>query len=490
MHQLSKSGDDSRALMLGGAIFAAAFGVFLSEHSAIAEVNGWWFDELFSIWSSNPAEPFSTVFMGRIEPDTTPPLYGSLLYWTRTFIKDDRQALFVLNTSAILIAVIAVISSGRKAGFFRLAVATSIAFVLSGPVLRFVSEARPYALAMALTFVTSWFSALAILVPRARPGLMSFALLGIVAGMTHIYAALLCGSFAAALVSVAVIYRRSDLMASGLSLGICATLVLSIWLALWLPFHSLENLYWMKLSYATVVSALWEAKQLAIGPHLLLITLIALLTFGALWPTTRMLTLAFLVALAIFLSLPLLISLKQPIIFGRYWLQGAPAIIVLIALLARTWLFDGISRRSPLVPIACASAAVAFLTISDATGFITARVFTAAKPIWKGALVVAPLARDCPIASVHVNGFIPLFAYTSQIPDAVFADVREPATDLVNPADSRCPVLGWAEEPHPADFMRRATDEDLMKVLKVGAPASQVEILRHPTGFVILRRAR
>jgi hypothetical protein len=245
----------------------------------------------------------------------------------------------------------------------------------------------------------------------------------------------------------------------------------------------------MKLSYPTVISALWEAKQLAIGPHLL-IALIALLTFGLLWPTTRMLTLAFLVAFAIFLFLPLLISLKQPIIFGRYWLQGTPAIIVLIALLARTWLSDGISRRSQLVPTACASVAVAFLTISDTTGFITARAFTAAKPIWKGALVVAPLARDCPTASVHVNGFIPFFAYTSQIPDAVFADAREPATHLVNPADSKCPVLGWAEEPHPADFMRRATDEDLMKVLKVGASALQVEILRHPTGFVILRRAR
>jgi hypothetical protein len=163
---------------------------------------------------------------------------------------------------------------------------------------------------------------------------------------------------------------------------------------------------------------------------------------------------------------------------------------VLIALLARTWLFDGISLRTQLVPIVGASAAVAFLTISDVTGFITARALTAAKPIWKGALVVAPLARDCPTASVHVNGFIPLFAYTSQIPDAVFADAREPATDLINLADSKCPVLGWAEEPHLADFMRRATDEDLMKVLKVAASASQVELLRHPTGFVILRRAR
>jgi hypothetical protein len=489
MRRLSKSEDDSRALMLGSAIFVAAFGLFLLEHSAIAALNGWWFDELFSIWSSNPAEPFSTVFMGRIEPDTTPPLYGSLLYWVRTLIKDDRQAIFVLNMSAILIAAIAVILSARKARLFYLAVMTSIAFLLSGPVLRFVSEARPYALAMALAFVTSWFSALAILIPRARQSPTSFAVLGIVAGLTHIYAALLCGSFAAALVSLAVIWRRSDLMASGLSLGISATLVLSMWLALWLPFHSVENLYWMNLSYPTVLSALWEAKQLAIGPHLL-IALIALLTFGVLWPTTRMLTLAFLVAFAIFLFVPLLISLKQPIIFGRYWLQGTPAIITLIAFLARTWLFDGISRRSHLMPIAGAGAAVAFLAISDATGFITARAFTAAKPIWKGALVVAPLARDCPTASVHINGFIPLFAYTSQLPDAVFADARESATDVVNPADSKCPVLGWAEEPHPADFVRRATDEDLMRMLKIGASPSQVEILRHPTGFVILRRPR
>jgi hypothetical protein len=58
MHGSGKSNDDSRLLMLGGAIFAAAFLVFLLEHSAIAAVNGWWFDELFSIWSSNPAEPF------------------------------------------------------------------------------------------------------------------------------------------------------------------------------------------------------------------------------------------------------------------------------------------------------------------------------------------------------------------------------------------------------------------------------------------------
>jgi hypothetical protein len=142
------------------------------------------------------------------------------------------------------------------------------------------------------------------------------------------------------------------------------------------------------------------------------------------------------------------------------------------------------------VPIAGAFAAVAFLTISDATGFITARAFTAAKPIWKGALVVAPLARDCPTASVHVNGFIPLFAYTSQIPDPVFVDAREPATDPVNPTDSKCPALGWAEEPHPADFMRWATDEDLMRLLKVGGSPSQVEIVRHATGFVILRRVK
>jgi hypothetical protein len=487
MHQINKNDWDSRALLVGGAIFIAALGVFLLEHSAIAAVNGWWFDELFSIWSSNSSEPFSAMFMERIVPDTTPPLYDSLLYWARSLIQDDRRAVFVLNMSAILISVGAVILSGRKAGSFGFALATSIGFLLSGPVLRFAPEARPYAIAMALAFVTSWFSASAIQEPHARPRRASFAVLGIVAALTHIYAALLCGSFAAALVLLAVFWRRSDLMASGLILGISATLVLSIWLALWLPFHTLEGLYWFKLSYETVVSALWEAKQLAVGPHLL-IALAVLVSLGLFWPSTRILTSGFLIAFAVFLSVPLLISLKQPIILGRYWLQGAPALIVLVAFLSRTWLLDGLSRRLRLVPTAGAVAAIAFLIVSDAAGFVTARAFTASKPAWKGAARVAPLARDCPAASVHVNGFVPFFAYTTRVPDMVFADVREPTTGLLNPADSLCPVLGWAEEPHPPDFLSRATDEDLIRLLKIGASPSQVEILRHPTGFVILRR--
>jgi hypothetical protein len=119
---------------------------------------------------------------------------------------------------------------------------------------------------------------------------------------------------------------------------------------------------------------------------------------------------------------------------------------------------------------------------------MTARAFTAAKPAWKGAALVAPLARNCPAASIHVNGFVPFFAYAARVPEPVFVDIREPATQPINPAPSACPVLGWAEEPHPADYMRRATDEDVMQLMKIDGSPSQVEILRHPTGFVILRQ--
>jgi hypothetical protein len=49
--------------------------------------------------------------------------------------QDDRREIFALNTSAILIAAVAVILSGRKAGITGLAVATSVASLLSGPVL-------------------------------------------------------------------------------------------------------------------------------------------------------------------------------------------------------------------------------------------------------------------------------------------------------------------------------------------------------------------
>jgi hypothetical protein len=54
------------ALLVGGAAFGAAFLAFLLERSAIAAVNGWWQDELYAIYASDPAEPLSVVFLGRI----------------------------------------------------------------------------------------------------------------------------------------------------------------------------------------------------------------------------------------------------------------------------------------------------------------------------------------------------------------------------------------------------------------------------------------
>ena len=485
--QPSSKRSGAAALLVGGAAFGAAFFVFLLEHSAIEAVNGWWQDELYAIYASDPAERLSVVFLGRIWPDTTPPLYGLLLYAVRAVIHGDRWAVFTLNTGAILAAVGVVALSGWRAGLAQLALAASIAFVLSGPVVRFASEARPYALAMAVAFVAAWLSALAIQAPHARPRNIAFALVGVVGALTHIYAALLCGSFAVALIALAVFWRRSDLIAAGLTLGLCASFVFVIWVALWLPSASLERLYWMKFSYETVIAALWEAKQLAIGPHLLA-ALAALLAFGLFWPATRMLTLAFCIAFAVFFVLPLIVSFRQPIIFGRYWLQGAPAVVVLLAFLAKAWLVAHTGRSSRLVPITGALASIGLLAISDAAGFTTARAFTAAKPAWIGAAVVGPLVRDCPAASVHVNGFVPFFAYAARAPDAVFADIRSPNTPPTGAANIACPVLGWAEEPHPADFMHWATDGDLMGLMKIEASPTEVDIRRHATGFVILRR--
>jgi hypothetical protein len=78
--------------------------------------------------------------------------------------------------------------SVRKAGITGLAVATSVAFLLSGPVLDLSQRRDPIALAVAVASVTSWYSALAILLRRARPSWTSFAWFGFAAGLTHIYA--------------------------------------------------------------------------------------------------------------------------------------------------------------------------------------------------------------------------------------------------------------------------------------------------------------
>jgi hypothetical protein len=138
----------SRALLVGtGALFITA-------EASINAVNGWWADELYSLWATDVSLPFTRAFE-RIAPDTTPPLYYVVLYWVRWLITDDRTAVLAINIAAIIIAAAAVFFVSQRAGLSRLAICVIVAFGLSGPVLVYASEGRSYCLSFAIVFVAS-----------------------------------------------------------------------------------------------------------------------------------------------------------------------------------------------------------------------------------------------------------------------------------------------------------------------------------------------
>src|SRR5690606_4750149 len=135
--------------------------------------------------------------------------------------------------------------------------------------------------------------------------------------------------------------------------------------------------------------------------------------------------------------------------------------------------------------------------VTTISGFLTARAFTAAKPFWEGARALSMLLKDCPAGSVHVGTFkldkptpsasLASFAYMSGASRDVFVDAG--TTTPLRLADARCPALAWAEHVQLGDdFATRLSDSELLRLMKIDAPPDAVDVRRHASGFVILKR--
>jgi hypothetical protein len=487
-----------RAKWIGGALLIGASALFVSAEVSINAANGWWADELASLWASDVSLPFTRAFTERITPDTNPPLYYVVLYWVRWLISDDRTAVLAINIAALMIAAGAVFAASQRAGLSRLALWGIAAFGISGPVLVYASEGRNYCLGLAVVFVASWYAALAIKDPHQRPVLASFVIVGAVGGLTHVYAALLCGALGAGLLTSAIFSHRRDLVGPGLALGLSASVVFAIWLSM--TWGSLSRVGWIEFSPRLVLRAAHEVETLAIGWHFNLLLFVALLFFGIHDRATRLFFIPFGVAFALFVLLPGVASFKQPIIVGRYWLVGAPALTTLVTFAAWTWFFAGVrlpERRT--MRLVAASAAFLFLCTSTMHGVVAAPSQVARKGIWKGAKIVQPLLDDCPAGAVHVatgtgirryqypspEYFIWGFSKVTRAPSSLFVDAKLQSTPIISPALTRCRVLGWAENNWAAS---QATDAELLEFLKIEASPDEVEIRRHVTGFVVLKR--
>lgn len=475
---------------IGAAILALATAVAVAEQRSIATVNGWWVDELFSLWATEPALSLAQDFAKRFRHDPTPPLYYVLLHCVRALVRlptgHERTEVLALNIVFLVLAAATVLWASRRDGLPGFALAATAAFLLSGPVVAYLPEARAYILSMAIVFVASWFIALAIESPDRdlHPGW--FILFGALAALSHFYAALMCGCLAAALFALGTLRQRRDLTRKALALGISVACIYAFWFAL-AGRIVMTKIRWIRLVPSSVFYSWSELAQFTAGGRVAVVVAALLLLFGLIYIPTRPLFQILCGALALFLFLPLLISLRNPIIAQGYWLIGAPAFVVLLMFLLHASVLGAIQSQHRIALSLVALTTLALLIASSVTGFQSAHRRTQSKWVWKGTAIVAPLLSQCPAQSVHLPQNKPQYAQAARAPEDTFLGADEPATPWLTPATASCPVLGWAEHLSPAP-LARASDAELLRALKIDAQPSQVDIRRQQNGYIVLRR--
>ena len=252
----------------------------------------------------------------------------------------------------------------------------------------------------------------------------------------------------------------------------------------------------LEFSPRAVFEAVLYVKRIAVGWNLTGLLLVPLLAFGLFDRATRSLFIAFGVAFAFFVSLPIIASFQWSMIWGRHWLVGAPALITLVVFAAFAWFSEcGSFPEKRKMRFIAACGAILFLGASDIHGLAATPTYVAAKTIWRGAEIVRPLLDHCPAGAVHVatdlryqSLFFSGFSKLTGASPSLFVDARLQSTPIISPGTVSCPVLGWAESIWKEDLINRATDADLLKLLKIEASPDQVDVRRHGTGFVVLNR--
>ena len=466
---------------------------------AIWRINGLWLDELYSLWASDPSTPFREDFFARIAPDTNPPGYYSLLYFARLFVSDGRIAAIALNAFFLAAAAIVTYLSARRAHLVPLALLSFSGFLLSGPVGYYMPEARAYFGALAVAFVASWFVVLQVVNPGKRLSLLWFISFGAFAAFMHLYASLYCCCLAAGLLAVAMTYpSHRSLFKGAIALGGTAALISSLWLLTIL--NSLDQVAWIQFNVLSVTHAILSVLVVSGAPILLALVFISVICGnkrGGCYP----LLIAFSVTYFLFFMLPVLVSFEKPVIVDYYWLVGSPGIIVFASFQLQRLYLDSTNHDGTIADRRVLYVASALASVWIVLSLAAAYQRFAYKMVWRGAVDVSAFLARCPSQSVHVGTGLrvqdgKLFFLWSNVPFFAFltgqpADKFVPAVGfdgpLLSSRDAKCPVLGWAEHLSPSK-LKKLSDGDLLRLLRIEASDKGVTIRRYYSGFVVLRR--
>jgi hypothetical protein len=261
------------------------------------------------------------------------------------------------------------------------------------------------------------------------------------------------------------------------------------------------KVFWIKFDWQHVLTAAGKSAVFSAAPLWILITFVLIYALERNRPANRSLIILFVTTYALFLLLPILISFRLPIVSARYWVIGAPGIIVFAAFLFWAWAQENppqkTGTKSWAPPAALAVLALGVILASFAVAYIG----VSAKLVWRGSAPLRTLIATCNVRSIRVassyarqdgktfadGSLVPGFAYLTARPESVFIDVSREPGPFIADGDAACPVLGWAENLDPS-VVKNAGPGELLQILKIDAATADVDIERQKSGYVVLRK--
>jgi hypothetical protein len=477
-----------------GLIVAAA--VFTSVFWAYAHENRLWVDEIYTLWVTDTAHSVVDMQNGVLRVETNPPLHYWLMYFMRLLISDSISAGRGLNMLCAVITTALIVWLPRRACKPGLGLTLGLVFLLSAGATCLVQDIRPALVALCLCISAAALAGTVRLKGTAdRLDLGLAAGLGLLGGISHVYGALFIGALAASMVIDGVATGKRKQWAFALVLGLSCCLSFGLWwTGLMLTTHGhLATIEWLKdpdLNKYTLPLA-WPAY---FGPDYVWVLFAGGLALALSTRAFRQALSAWLVCAVIFAALPVIISLKMPIILWRYLVIASPAFHILLVFV---WLDTASRLAHPLKPWAAAALAGAALTVIAPvlSGIYVGRLLVAERPDWTGIDVVRAQAAQCPSATIRIA--TPDGTEASQSPAYLFGyqfltrgsglrleDASQTHRDV---ADINCSVVGWTEHVLPVGIIPGVPDEAeaLQRLNLTNKKGVPLIIERHRFGFVV-----
>lgn len=473
-------------LLWSGGLFAAALVACIVFQASIIPSMGLWYDELFSLWAGDPGISFGEAFATRILPDTNGPIYFSLVYFAQLTGLSGRAAFVVLNFLVISAVFAMILARGRLARIPATALCAVTIALITAPLLVYGPEGRVYGIVMAVCAAIAFEAGRTLAGGEAKPNdLILAAVLGALTAWMHVFGAIFTGSLAAALVITgALILRRRDVVLLGLVFGAATTIAFVIWIAFAFRLFT-GTASWIIFDREWVFNAIWTLKHYLVGPIIGAVAAFSFVALSLIPRNSRAMALVLAITGGLFITIPLVVSIKMPIFLGRYLLVAGPGLLVLCVFLLRSHLVaDGAPK---LWRAGLGTLGALFFVFPLMQGLPTVSQTFADRSSWEGERPVLEAAGACPAGEIRTLSSIPLKSGFEFYLRGKLTPVEPDLAPMRDVSEIDCPVFGWAEHFSDAWVEKASVGRvlnDFHLTNKTGLP---LEIIPHRAGLVLAR---